>query len=159
MRRDLLPSKTPYYTAYSLTTPLPSLSFVSSCFHLSSLLLSRSARYSHTIPSILRSCNIVLSTLTKTSSSTHHTSLPTPSPTPNIKFVAVLFLTLGPQRLKLKFHGLWPRDPLLGCSIFFICFRPWVLANSYQSSRRQLRVHTPYEYSRPERGASITITS
>ena len=51
----------PNYTAPYLTTQLPSLSFVRSCFHISSVLFSRSTCYSHTIPSIPRSCNNVLS--------------------------------------------------------------------------------------------------
>jgi len=51
----------PNYTAPYLTTQLPSLTVVRSCFHISSVLLSRSTCYSHTIPSIPPSCNNVLS--------------------------------------------------------------------------------------------------
>jgi hypothetical protein len=63
-----------YYTASSITLQLSSLSFVRSYFHYISLLLSRSTCYAHTIPSIPRSCNNVLYTLTTTSSSSHHTT-------------------------------------------------------------------------------------
>jgi hypothetical protein len=64
---------TPNYTAPYLTLPFPSLFIVRSCFHLSSILLSRSTCYSQNSPFIPRSCNNILSTLT-TSYSTHHTS-------------------------------------------------------------------------------------
>jgi hypothetical protein len=73
MRRASRLPKISYYTAPYLTAPLPSLSFVRSCFHHSSLLFSRSTRYFHTIPSIPRSCNNVLTTTTTTSLSTQHT--------------------------------------------------------------------------------------
>ena len=52
---------TPNYTAPYLTTQLPSLTIVRSCFHISSVLLSCSKCSSNTIPYIPRSCNNVLS--------------------------------------------------------------------------------------------------
>ena len=134
-----------YYTAPYLTAPLPSLSFVRSCFHLSSLLFSRSTRYFHTIPSIPRSCNNVLSTLT-TSFSTHHTYFTHSLAGPKLKIRRHIFFTFGSQQLKLKIHGLLLRGPLLGCSILhqllFISLGNGVHSHSYQSSRRHLRVHT-----------------
>jgi hypothetical protein len=50
MRRASRLLITPNYTASSLTTPLPFLPFLRSCFQLSLLLLSHLTRYSYTIP-------------------------------------------------------------------------------------------------------------
>jgi hypothetical protein len=137
--RLLIPS---YYTAPSLTTSLPSLSFVRSCFNLSSLLLSRSTRYSHTIPYIPHSCNNVLSTLT-TSSSTYHTSFTYSLAGPKLKIWRHLVFYFGPTTDQTQIP--WALAPgahfwcAPSCTPSFFCLRPGVLA---PSSRRHLRVHT-----------------
>ena len=83
--------------------------------------------YSHTIPSISRSCNKVLSTLT-TSFSTHHTSFTYSFAGRKIKILRHIFSTLGPQQLKLKFPQLFHRGPTFGvhhlAQIFYL-FGAW----------------------------------
>ena len=137
---------TPNYTAPYLTLPFPSLFIVRSCFHLSSLLLSRSTCYSHTIPSIPRSCNNVLSTLT-TSSSIHHTSFTYSLASPKLKIRRHLVFDFGPTTVQTQIPGLLPPGPNFGgapsCTIIFYLFGPGFLAHSYQISRRHLRVHAP----------------
>ena len=57
-----------------------------------------------------------------TSTSTHHTSFTSRLADPNSKFGAIMFLTLGLQRLKIKFHGSCPGGPLLVSSILHSLF-------------------------------------
>ena len=116
---------TPNYTATNPNPPLHSLFFVRSLFNISSLLLSLSTCYSHTISSIPRSCNNVLSTLTTTSYPTRHTSFTYSLAGPKLKIRNHLVFYFWPTTAQTQIPGLLPRGPLLAApssTLYFYLF-------------------------------------
>ena len=136
---------------------LPSpLSFVRSCFHLSSLLLSRSTCYSHTIPSIPRSCNNVLF-ISTTSSSTHHTSFPYSLAGPKLNIWRHLVFDFGPTTSQTQIPwSLAAGSHFWGapfCTPYFFVWGPWSLP-----TLTNLQVGTSaYTRRRGTRGRSVGL--